>query len=181
MSIKCFRALAYLLLGWIIFRHKYVLIGYWLVLYAVVEFLCSRKKYEHERNHIALIFFCYLLFITIIRTTYYILPKWIVYIINAFEHIFFSFAVSYMLILFGGLMEKFNQLKITIQLLITVLLFNVIGVLNEVYQCLAKSKPAFAFINDFGSLVDLGVNVFGSVLFSVCFVLLRRNASSRLL
>lgn len=181
MNIKWFRIFAFLLLAWIIFRHKYVLVGYWLVLYTVVEFLCSRKKYVQERNNIALIFCCYLLFITIIRTTHYILPKWIVYIINAVEHIFFAFAVSYMLILFGGLVEKFNQHKIATQLLITALFFNVIGVLNEVYQCLAKSKPVFAFINDFGAWVDLGVNVFGSILFSVCYVLLRRKSSSRLL
>ncbi len=41
--------------------------------------------------------------------------------------------------------------------------FNCIGFVNELYQNLARHKPVFAF--NFGSKLDLLVNVIGSLLF----------------
>jgi hypothetical protein len=166
MKIKWFRLLTLLLLAWIIFRHKYVLIGYWLVLVAVVEFLNSSSSISNKQR-INQRFFYYLLFITIVRTSHYVLPQWMVYIINAIEHLLFALAVSYMVYLVLGLSVKMKQLNTKTTFFLIALLFNGIGILNEVYQCLAKAKPAFYFLTDKGSLIDLAVNVVGSVLFTV--------------
>lgn len=177
MQIKIFRLLAIVILAWIIFKHKYVLIGYWAVLVGVLEWLNTRPRHKDNKHQFNLWFLLYLLFITVIRTTNYILPKKIVYIINTIEHLFFALAVSYMLWLILQLSQRFRQLTLGVALLLIAILFNAVGILNEVYQCLAKARPPFYFIHDFGSLLDIAVNIGGSFIFSVLLWLKYPNNS----
>lgn len=174
MNILLFRLLSLLLLVRILFTHQYVLILYWAALVTSIEFLNAREQYKDRAKTYTLLFFLYLLFITIIRTIGTSTDQRIVYTVNVFEHLLFALLVSFKMRLYLGLLSTFQNNKEMNKYWLAATLFNFIGFLNEVYQNLAKNKAPLIF--DFGSRVDMLVNIVGSLLFVlIAYLYLRRR------
>lgn len=163
MNINVFRVLSLLLLARIIFTFQFVLILYWIIFVASVEFLQSRTVYKHRSKQFTLLFFLYLLLITVVRTSGHRLSKPITYTINVLEHLLFALVISFIVSLYLGLLTRFKNDRGLKRYSSSALLFNCIGFVNEIYQNLAKHKAPLVF--SFGARIDLLVNVVGSLLF----------------
>lgn len=174
MNIKLFRLLSLLLLVRILYTDQFVLILYWVALVMSVEFLNTRELYKHRSKSYTLLFFLYLLFITIIRTIGTSTDQLIVYTVNVFEHLLFALLISFKLGLYLGLLTPFQQGKEMNKYCMSAILFNVVGFVNEVYQNVAKGNHPFVF--SFGSKLDLIVNVAGSLFFVlIAYLYLKRK------
>ncbi len=174
MNINVFRVLSLLLLARIILTSQFVLILYWIIFLASVEFLQSRTVYKHRSKKFTFLFFLYLLLITVVRTSGHRLSQPITYTINVFEHLLFALVISFIVSLYLGLLARFKNDRGLKRYWYSALLFNCIGFLNEVYQNLAKHKAPFIF--SFGARIDLLVNVVGSLLFVlIAYLYLKRR------
>jgi hypothetical protein len=177
MNIRVFRILSLLLLIRIIFTYQFILILYWVVLVASVEILNRRREYKYRSKSFTLLFFIYLLFITIVRTSGYKLNTAIVYVINVFEHLLFALVISFMISLYLSLLSSFKSDNDVKRYWLSAMIFNIIGLINELYQNIARHKPPFIF--SFGAKVDLLVNVTGSLLFVLLALTYTKRTKTR--
>ena len=164
MNTKLFFALYSLLPVWILFSQVYMLLYYWIVLLLVAIYMYTRPPLKSARNNFLNIFMLlYVALITWERTRHYKFSPIPEIIINNSEHILFAFLIC--LIIFSLLIVK-QSLKLTIvkTLIITVVCFNVIGLLNEFFQNIIGRRPVLILIPD--STKDIIMNVYGAVLFA---------------
>ena len=138
------------------------------------EFLNARKEYKHRSKQFTLLFFLYLLSITIIRTSNHRLSTAVTYTINVFEHLLFALVISFMISLFLGLFNSFKEEKALKRYWFAALPFNCIGFINEIYQNVVKQKAPLVF--SFGARIDMLVNLVGSMLFLlIAFLYLKQR------
>lgn len=138
---------------------------YQVVLAACVEFLNLNIKYTSQGGHYWNLFYLiYLFFITSERGKW--LPfegPWKEYI-NIAEHLLFAIVV-YSLLYFIEL--KFSLFKNNIYKLVCIFFaFNIIGVLNEIFQNVMSKRVWWVMVLD--SQKDIMVNMFGS--FACCLI-----------
>ena len=139
---------------------------YWLVFVGLVEFLNLQKSYKSKNfKKLNALFFLYLLFITVIRTIPYKIDPIYRYIINTIEHLLFSLVVCLIIYFVIEILQRYKERTVMLRVIATTAIFYFIGVANEVYQNIAKGKPALVF--DKGALVDLVVNLVGAAAFII--------------
>ena len=162
MNLKTFILFSAALLVWILVSKVYMLLYYLGVLLTLVSFLNTRPKYKLQPyKWINLLFYLYVLFIVWERTRHYKFSETTELLINDAEHIFFANIISLLiaLILLLTLPIK-GYAKLIV---ITVIIFNTVGVINEYFQNLIGGRPLWELIPD--SKKDLLMNVIGTVVF----------------
>ena len=172
MNLKAFLLFSATILVWILISKVYMLLYYWGALLALVSFLNSRPKYKQQPyKWVNLVFFVYMLLIVWERTRHYKFAELSELLINDAEHLFFALVISMLIVMMLVTTTKmvFNIKTIAI----TVVVFNAVGVVNEVFQNLLASRPLFTFIPD--SKKDLLMNVFGTIAFIALALLLQKK------
>jgi hypothetical protein len=173
MRLNSFRILVFIILAWILFREKYTLVLYWFVLVGSVEILNRQAKFQKITSVLNIIFFSLLLYSVVLRTFKLHFKPEIHLITNGLEHLLFATIISFKIYLY--LATSFPKIKVTLLILISSIIFNAVGLINEVYQNLVGNRKLYAFISD--SQTDLFVNIVGSVLF--VFIMFRLFAKSQ--
>lgn len=146
-----------------------MLLYYWVVLLLIAVFMYTRPQFKNRHNSFLKIFMLlYVAFITWERTRHYKFAPTPELIINDAEHILFAWLIC--LIIFNLLaLKRSPALTFAKKLIITVIAFNVVGVLNEFFQNTIGHRPLFVMIPD--SVKDIIMNVYGAVLFAgVCLL-----------
>ena len=163
MKIKAFLLLAAVILLVIIISGKTALYYYWGALVITVSYLNSRPAYLNGRYKLYnFLFLLYLLFVVWERTRWYQFPAAIELIINNLEHILFGIIICFIASLVLKL-PPFNIRSFFVRLLLSILIFNSIGFINEYFQNWLYSRPVFTLIPD--SVKDLRMNVWGTAVF----------------
>jgi hypothetical protein len=165
MTIKTIRILELLLFIAILASKTYFLLVYILVMYLSIEFLNSRKEYIEQRffKFFNIVFIGYQIFICLERIRKF---KWdisIEFILNSAEHILFALVICFKISQYMRL-RVFPVLSLRQRFWITILLFNTIGLFNEIWQNGIWNRALFVFIPD--SISDLKMNLIGTLIFS---------------
>jgi len=178
MNLKLFLLFAAALLMWILLSKVYMLLYYWAALVAIVIFLHTRSGYKKQPyKWLNLLFFLYMLFIVWERTRGHKFAETPELIINDAEHILFAVIISLLIALLLGMYPKNNYTRL-VNIVITVAIFNIIGVINECFQNMLAARPLFVFIPD--SKKDLLMNVIGSVVFVLLALLFWKRKTTTL-
>ena len=173
MRIQLFRTFVFIILAWLLFREKYTLILYWFVLVGSVEILNRQAKFQKITSPLNVIFFTLLLYSIILRTFKLHFSPEINLWTNGFEHILFAAIISFKIYLY--LNASFHKLKIPLLICISAIMFNAVGIINEIYQNWVGHRNLYAIIPD--TQTDLFVNIIGSVLF--VFIMYRLFVKSK--
>lgn len=143
----------------IYFSGYWIIYSYQAVLIIIVEILNRQKNYILKNGKYWNWFYLlYLVFITLER------GKWLVFkgiasdLINILEHMFFALLVCSQLYFLLELI-KFFQNKNIYKLVAVFILFNIIGIVNELYQNVLSNLELFEMVYD--SWKDLQVNFLG--------------------
>lgn len=129
----------------------------------IAIFLNSNAAYKAQHYRLTNAFmFLYVLFITWERTRHYKFSATAELVVNDAEHILFALLICFIFNFLLSL-KKAQALSFTQKLLITIVSFNLVGVLNEGFQNLLGHRPLFVMIDD--SKKDILMNVIGSVVF----------------
>lgn len=165
MKITTFLLLAAAILVIIILSGATALYYYWAALVITVIYLNSRKTFSQQRFKLFnALFLVYLMFVVWERTRHYQFSSSIELQINNSEHILFGVMICFIASLVLWL-PPFNLHSFYVRLLLSVLIFNMIGLFNEWFQNWLYNRPVFALIPD--SLKDLRMNVWGTLIFVV--------------
>ena len=163
MKIKTFFLAAVIILAVIILSGKTALYYYWAALVITVSYLNSRTAFLQERYKVFnALFILYFLFIVWERTRTYQFSANVELQINNAEHILYGMVVCLM----ANLVLKFPPFALHsfyVRLLLTILIFNSIGLATEWFQNVLYGRPVFTLIPD--SLKDLRMNVWGTAIF----------------
>jgi VanZ family protein len=163
MNLKAFLLFSSALLVWILFSKVYMLLYYWGVFVALVAFLNTRPKYKGQPyKWINLVFYLYMLFIVWERTRHFQYSETAELLINDAEHIFFANIISILIALIITLVTNKHQAFVK-NILLSVIIFNAVGVINEYFQNLIGHRSFFYLIAD--SKKDMLMNLLGSVVF----------------
>ena len=173
MNLKAFLLFSAALFVWIVASRVYMLLYYWSALLVCVSFLNTRKRFKQQPyKWVNLLFFLYMLFIVWERTRHYKFGALTELIINDAEHIFFAVIISLLIALLLTLsFTNTNSYAKTI--VITIVIFNIVGVLNELFQNTIAGRPVFILIPD--SQKDILMNLCGSTLFAAISLLWVKN------
>jgi hypothetical protein len=165
MTIRVIRIIELLLLIAILSAKTYYLLAYILVMYVSMEFLNSRKEYTEQRffKFFNILFIGYQVFICLERIRKFKLGISIEFILNSAEHILFALVICFKISQYMRL-RVFPVLSLSQRFWITVLLFNTIGVFNEIWQNGVWNRALLVFIPD--SVSDLKMNLIGTLIFS---------------
>ena len=163
VAINWFTRLFYLLSLFVVYLIQVpILYFYILVLFINVEILLLHKsKSETKIFKISqFIFITFVSYVLFARAHIWGFSDETNYNLNSLEHVLFAIVISlliYYYILF------FDQKKKLSPILLSVLLFNTIGIVNEFFQNYFQGKSVF-FLDEF-SIKDLIVNVIGTAFF----------------
>lgn len=164
MNLKLFIAGMAIVLYRIIASGYTPLIWYWTALLIIVIILNLLKDYKKYAAIANLFFFCYIVFITWERTRQYKFSHDAEYMLNNAEHILFAVIVCLIAALFIKilLIPSASFIK---TLLLSVVVFNIIGIVNEYFQNIINHR-SFGILTD-DSQKDLLMNISGTALFVV--------------
>jgi hypothetical protein len=177
MKLKTFLLLAAGLLVYIIVSGKTALYYYWTALVLTVSYLNSHKAFLQQRFKLYnTLFFLYLLFVVWERTRQYQFSPPVELAINNLEHILFGIMICFITSLVLRL-PPFTIHSFFRRLVLSVLIFNSIGFINEWFQNWLYGRPVFTLIPD--SLKDLRMNVWGTVIFVLMSIISYGLSSSR--
>jgi hypothetical protein len=173
MPINIVRLFQIIFFVCIVVSKKYYLLYYCGVMYISLEFLNSREKYRNQPQYrfynILFIGFQVLFCLDRLRTSTFKLPNWAEWQMNSLEHLLFAFIISFKITQYINLsfLGKFSLIK---RLIMTFLLFNMIGFWGEVFQnSLTENTTvvlwtgSFQFLSD--NTKDMQMNFVGSILF----------------
>lgn len=158
---------------WIMLAGVYFMLLYWLVLLSSLEWLNSRSFYTEGWRRLNWFFTGYLYFILLVRAVHW---KWEPHFreaVNIVEHLLFAMLVC--TLLFLGSLAVNPRLGLFKRLAGVYVLFNVVGLVNEVYQNIIVGRLAAAFVAD--SIKDIGVNLAGSLLAVLVLLVLAKRSS----
>lgn len=129
-----------------------------------VEFLNRQKNYliAHRYRLFNFIFGFYTLLVIINRTRTAQFSPLTEGVVNIAEHLFFGIVICLKISIYCQLFFKIQTLVFPI---IVVLLFNILGIFNEVFQNWLCTRPLWFFIAD--AQKDILVNLCGSILFLI--------------
>jgi VanZ family protein len=175
VAINWFTRFFYLLSLFVVYLIQVpILYFYILVLFINVEILLSHKS-KSETNIFKisqLIFIVFVSYVLFARADIWGFSDETYYNLNSLEHILFAIVISlliYYYILFFDQKKKLNPI------ILSVFLFNSIGLINEFFQSYFQGKSVF-FLDEF-SIKDLIVNVIGSAFFILIIRFLKTRIS----
>lgn len=142
---------------------------YIIVLYLLLIFLRFILKSKKENLLITFLTYFFVSIVFIIRSKYFNQNKSVDFYLNTLEHILFSILICFFLY---HLLNYFNKKSSIIRLILVVILFNVVGLINEIFQNFAQKKSLISF--DEHNHKDVFVNLIGSIVFFVLILFLNR-------
>jgi Fe2+ transport system protein B len=171
MAINHLRLLSLLLIALIFWSkndHLYYYLGAMLV---SVEFLNSRKTYHTASSSriFNTIFASFTLFIIVNRTRTFQFSNFTEGVLNLVEHGFFALVICLKIAIY---LRLFSPLSERWQPIVAVLLFNGLGIFNEIFQNYLNQRPILGFIAE--TQKDIMVNGLGSVVFLFIIYILAR-------
>jgi hypothetical protein len=144
--------------------YYYVAVFYLLIL--ILE-NTSKRKNNFEYQFFKLFSYFFVLFVLFVRSEFIQFSKTINYFLNTLEHLFFALVVCFFM---NFIVFSFNKSLLFIKrLFFVVIAFNIIGLLNELFQNYFQDKALFS-INIY-SLNDIIVNLIGSVVFVIILII----------
>jgi hypothetical protein len=163
-----------LLLATLILTGRYNYLYYTGVMIGSIVFLNRQKNFNQLPNFgwVNAFFFGYLTFIVINRTRSVKFSDFTEGGINIAEHGFFALVVCLKLFVYLHLFTAYSLQK---KAIFAALLFNTIGVLNEMFQNWLNHRPLLIFIED--ARKDMIVNLLGSFLFLFIFQFIKNNVN----
>lgn len=163
MRIQTIRLLNVIFTAIILFIGKYVLLYYVVVMHVSLEFLNTRQLYlMHSYKLYNFIFWAYE-GVLIERFRKFRLSDNTEWWLNNAEHIAFAIIICLKVYIYLSILilkEDKNRFK---RVLITVVLFNIIGLLNEYFQNAISNRVLFVLIDD--SIKDIKMNLIGTTIF----------------
>jgi hypothetical protein len=142
----------------------YTYLYYAAVMIGSIDYLNRQKAFKSLPNFkiFNAIFVGYLAFIAINRSRHFKMSAYTEGVVNIAEHGFFALIICLKLLLYFHL---FSKLSLRLKAILVALLFNLIGVMNEIFQSWLNERPLFVFIED--ACKDMTVNVLGTILFLI--------------
>jgi hypothetical protein len=138
------------------------LLAYLLVFHASIEFLNSRRVFQEvpEHRRYNAIFIGFVLFIVLNRARAFRFDERVEFILNLAEHGLFALVICLNLLCYLDLLGRWAHRA---RMLVVVLLFNVIGLVNEAFQNAMNDRILWFLEPD--AIKDIAMNVAGSVIF----------------
>jgi hypothetical protein len=168
MGIKFSRLLFILCIAWVFYWNvNKMVIGYALFMWAASEILNSNKTYRllpHHKTYNAL-FIGLLLFTTVDRSRKSVIPAVWEYTLDVFVHFLFASITILLICILAIVFLKGKAIKTSQLVIIAVVLFNVIGLMNEFYQNIFKPKHVDVWLIDKESKLDITVNLVSSIIY----------------
>ncbi len=157
-----------LLLIIIILGGNHSLLYYATVMVGSIEFLNRQKAFRNLPNYgiFNVIFIGYLVFIILNRSRHIKFGAYTEGSLNIAEHGFFALIICSKLLLYLHLFSKYS---FRIKAISIVFIFNLIGLINEIFQNQLNHRPLSLFIED--ARKDMIVNGLGSFLFLIILTL----------
>jgi|GEM_PF-1565963 len=178
MKLKVFWLLAAVLLTVAIVCHNTTLYYYWGALVLTVTYLNSVPQYlQQPYKRYNAVFLSYLSFVVWERTRHYGFYVPVEYWINNLEHIFFGLMICFITSLVLSL-PPFNVKHFSIRLLLSVLIFNCIGFINEWFQNTLQHRPILTLIPD--SQKDIKMNLLGTTAFILLAIFIQQKKKATL-
>jgi hypothetical protein len=148
----------------ILINGNYSLLYYAAVMVASIEFLNSKKAFKSLPNYTIYngVFIGFLVFIILNRSRHFKLSEFTEGSLNIAEHGFFAFIICLKLLLYFHL---FSNYPFRLKAIFAALMFNLIGLINEIFQSWLNHRAFFLFIED--ARKDMIVNGLGSLLFLI--------------
>ncbi len=163
MRIQTIRLLNAIFIALILFTGKYALLYYVVAMHLSLEFLNTRKLYiTHSYKLYNFIFWAYE-GVLIERFRKLRLSDNTEWWLNNAEHIAFAIIICLKVYIYLSILifiEDKNRFK---RVVITVVLFNLIGLVNEYFQNVLGNRTLFVLIED--SIKDLKMNLIGTTIF----------------
>jgi Fe2+ transport system protein B len=171
MTINHLRLLSLLLIALIFWsknNHLYYYLGAMLV---SVEFLNNHKIYRTASSSriFNAIFASFTLFIMVNRTRTFQFANFTEGVLNLAEHGFFALVICLKIAVY---LRFFSPLSKRWQPIVAVLLFNGLGIFNEIFQNYLNQRPILGFIAD--AQKDIVVNGVGAAVFLFIIYILAR-------
>ena len=164
MTINHLRLIVVALLIVIGVTSSYQLLYYTAVFVGSVEFLNQREAFKKLPNFklLNLVFIAFLTFIILNRSRHIRLSVYTEGVVNILEHGFFALIICLKLLVYFHL---FSNYSIRLKAFLVALAFNLIGLVNEIFQNWLNHRALFSFIED--ARKDLLINCLGSILFLI--------------
>jgi hypothetical protein len=142
---------------------KYNLLWYIIFMQLSLEILNSRPKYfQHPYRVLNFIFWSYDL-VLLERLRGWHFSETIEYLMNCVEHLAFGVIICLKIYIYAAVFTNLSKAQRWKKAMIAVVVFNIIGVINEVFQNAIGGRTLFVFIAD--SIKDLWMNLLGGSLF----------------
>jgi hypothetical protein len=156
------RLIMVVILMTIIINGKYQLLYYAAVMIGSIEFLNQQKSFRNSPNHKLLnaVFISYLVLIILNRTRHFKCDNFTEGVINIGEHSFFALVICLKLLVY---LHLFSNFSFRLKAIFTFLFFNLIGLINEIFQNQLNHRSLLLFIED--ARKDMIINALGSILF----------------
>ncbi len=142
---------------------KYNLLWYVGIMQLSLEILNTRKLYlQHPYKIYNLIFWSYdLVLLERLRKSHFSPPtEWL---LNCAEHVVFGVIICLKIYIYAAVFTKANTLARWKRTALAFVLFNIIGLINEIFQNLLAHRNLFVLIED--SIKDLWMNFLGASVF----------------
>ena len=177
MKLKIFWLFAALLLAIIFVCHKTMLYYYWGALVLTVSYLNSRPSFLRQPYKLYnTIFLIYLSFVVWERTRTHQFSVFTELWINNLEHVLFGLMICFITNLVISL-PPFNFKKFAQRILASIVIFNCIGFINELFQNVMTQRPIFHFIPD--SQKDIRMNLLGTTAFIILALIIQQKNKTR--
>lgn len=168
---RCF----YLLSMFIVYLIKVPILYFYILFFFInVEVLLLKKvKSETQIFKISqLIFTFFVSYVLFARASVWGFSELTTYNLNTIEHVLFALVVCLQIYYFISFYSHKKKLH---SILLSVVIFNIIGLINEFFQNYFQGKPVF-ILEEF-SIKDLIANVLGTLLFMVIIKFLSSRIS----
>lgn len=163
MNIQLVRFLNCILTLVFVFVGKYYLITYIAINQVLLEILNAQPIYKTQFYKLYnTIFWAYEL-VLVERLRHFKMNTLAEWWLNNLEHIFFAMVISLLLYILLAIFWLKSETKRLQRLVITIILFNAIGLINEWLQNLMAKRAAFVLLED--GVKDLKMNLMGSCIF----------------
>ena len=129
-----------------------------------IEFLNHRKVFKNLPNFklFNAIFIIYLAFVVINRSRQMRFSPYTEGGINILEHGFFALIICLKLLVYFHL---FSNYSMRLKAILVAFIFNLIGIINEIFQSWLNTRALFTFIED--ARKDLIINFLGTIVFLI--------------
>ena len=163
MTLQIVRAANCILIAIIIASGRYYCLWYIAFMHLSVEVLNRQRIYLlHAFKIYNCIFWLYELVLAE-RLFKHSVSEIFEWLLNCAEHLGFGIIICLKIYIYTAVFLKLNVLSRQHRALVAVFLFNLVGVLNEIFQNHLCHRSLFIFIID--SIKDIQMNLIGSVIF----------------